>query len=480
MLARAAALLLVLAASGAVAATPGHEHHAEHPRTNMDATSGPFAVPIDGTAPAPAPGTVSITDLRAAPPGGAVRRFRLVADARHRFDGRSPGPVLRVRQGDTVVVRLVNRLAEGTAIHWHGIRLAGSQDGVPGVTQDLVRPGRRFTYRFTVPDAGTFWYHAHQNASRQVPKGLYGMLIVLPRAGAAPGLDLPVALHTYTRGGGGPSGGPIAVNGRLGVLRRAVAPGTPVRLRVLNSDNGPRLIGLAGVAFRVAALDGNDLAGPGELTDTQVPLAASGRVDLTFTMPGGPVALTVASVPDGPGAVSTPPRARVVLGDRVPALPALATLDLMTYGTPAADPLTGPADATYPMVIAPATGAMAYTINGATHPDVPTILVAPGQLIRIVIVNDDETVHPIHLHGHTFTVVAQDGVPPAGSPLHLDTLQVPPGHSAVIAFRADNPGLWMLHCHNLAHAAAGLDMMVDYVGVTSPFRMGGTIGNDPE
>jgi FtsP/CotA-like multicopper oxidase with cupredoxin domain len=196
------------------------------------------------------------------------------------------------------------------------------------------------------------------------------------------------------------------------------------------------------------------------------------------------VALTVASVPDEPGAAETPPRARMLLapgaGAAAPAVPRLELVDLLRYGTPAPDPLSGEADVTYPMVIRPASGPTAYTINAARYPHVPTMLVGEGQLVRIVVVNEDDTLHPIHLHGHTFAVVAQDGVAPQGSPLHLDTHQVPAGHSVVIAFRADNPGLWMLHCHNLAHAALGLDMMVDYVGITSPFEVDGMAGNHPE
>lgn len=313
-------------------------------------------------------------------------------------------------------------MASGTAIHWHGIRLVGSQDGVPGVTQDMVLPGKRYTYTFTVPDAGTFWYHAHQDASRQVPKGLYGPLIVLPAGGTGQAKDLFYSLHTYERGGGGPTGGPIAVNGDLGTVTKHIPPGTPVRVRVLNTDNGPRAIGLTGVPFKVVALDGNDLNGPIEINDTQVPVGASGRVDFVFTMPAAGVALSVASIPDAKGSVLVPPQPRVVFGSgAAPELPRLAMLDLLHYGTPAPDPLYAPADVTYPMVIAPTDGAVAYTINGTRYPHVPTMLVRRGQLVRIAIVNKDTTIHPIHLHGHTFSVVSDDNVQPTGSPLHLDT-----------------------------------------------------------
>ena len=101
-----------------------------------------------------------------------------------------PGPLLRVKQGDEVKVRLVNDLAEATAVHWHGVRLRNAMDGAPPLTQPPVGPGQSFDYRFVAPDAGTFWYHPPERAR----PGFYGMLIVdeadagrrRPRCGADP------------------------------------------------------------------------------------------------------------------------------------------------------------------------------------------------------------------------------------------------------------------------------------------------------
>ncbi len=89
-----------------------------------------------------------------------------------------PGPTLRVRRGDEVKVRVVNRLAQPTAVHWHGLRLDNRMDGVPHLTQAPIAPGASFDYRFTAPDAGTFWYHPHWHASEQLGRGLHGLLIV--------------------------------------------------------------------------------------------------------------------------------------------------------------------------------------------------------------------------------------------------------------------------------------------------------------
>ena len=94
------------------------------------------------------------------------------------YNGSSPGPEIRVRVGETVKVRLFNNLEEPTSIHWHGIRIDNAMDGVSGLTQDPVPPGGTFEYDFVAPDAGTYWYHAHNKSWNQVGRGLYGPLIV--------------------------------------------------------------------------------------------------------------------------------------------------------------------------------------------------------------------------------------------------------------------------------------------------------------
>jgi len=94
------------------------------------------------------------------------------------YNGVEPGPVLRLRQGTAFRATVENRLAENTTVHWHGIRLPNAMDGVPGITQQPIPPGGRFEYAFTPPDAGTFWYHSHDDSLVQMGRGLAGPLIV--------------------------------------------------------------------------------------------------------------------------------------------------------------------------------------------------------------------------------------------------------------------------------------------------------------
>lgn len=112
-------------------------------------------------------------------------------------NGRLPGPVLRVREGDTVTLRVTNRLPEMTTIHWHGVILPADMDGVPGISFPGIAPGETFTYRFTLKQSGTYWYHAH---TLHEQTGLYGALIVEPRMPdpVVAERDYPVILADWT------------------------------------------------------------------------------------------------------------------------------------------------------------------------------------------------------------------------------------------------------------------------------------------
>jgi FtsP/CotA-like multicopper oxidase with cupredoxin domain len=224
------------------------------------------------------------------------------------------------------------------------------------------------------------------------------------------------------------------------------------------------------------------------------------RADIQFTMPGsGAVSLVDGELHGQASALQGyfgSPTARfpsAVIGDgAAPALPAsvLSTLPLfdpLRYGTPAVDHATGGRfDATYPVVLDELPGfhdgrvELVHSINGQASPYVPPIVVHQGQVIRLHIVNQTGEYHPMHLHGHTMSVISRDGTRVQGSPIRLDTILVGPHQTWDVAFVADNPGLWMFHCHVLLHASFGMSMTVDYAGITTPFTMGSRSGNMPE
>jgi FtsP/CotA-like multicopper oxidase with cupredoxin domain len=109
----------------------------------------------------------------------------------------------------------------------------------------------------------------------------------------------------------------------------------------------------------------------------------------------------------------------------------------------------------------------AHTVNGQAAPDIPPQVVRLGDVVKFTIVNRSLAIHPWHLHGHHVLILSRNGHAPTGSPLWLDSFDVLPGDVWEVGFRADNPGIWANHCHNLAHAAAGMTLHLAYEGFTA-------------
>jgi FtsP/CotA-like multicopper oxidase with cupredoxin domain len=318
-------------------------------------------------------------------------------------------------------------------------------------------------YRFVANQVGTYWYHTHEVSDRGVRMGLYGTLVVTPRGAPVPGLDLTVPVHTFA--------GTTVLGSHDQPVEQRVAPGTPVRLRLVNTDNTPHRFTLTGTSYRLVAADGNDLSGPGDLTRVGLRLPAGGRYDLAYRAPDHPVALLVDDdrtrglrlAPDG--STGAPPSAADTAG--------WPELDLTRYGTPATTPFDVHSrfDRHFTLVLDRGVAwtdgrpRYAYTVNGEAFPSIPTEVVRQGDLVRLTVVNRSRDTHPWHLHGHRVLVLARDGHAPTGSPLWLDTFDVRPGEVWDVAFPATNPGLWMNHCHNLSHADQGMMLHLAYEGI---------------
>ena len=246
---------------------------------------------------------------------------------------------------------------------------------------------------------------------------------------------------------------------------------------------------LVGAPFKVVSLDGHDLNGPQWLNETPIPIGTAQRYDLLFQMPAhGSVALVAADANDPQHYLSAP---AVVFGQgAVPSkLPSVKQwFDLTSYGQPASAPITlhSHFDKKYSIVLAnkmgtsPGRMGMTYTMNGKVFPNIPMLMVKEGQLVEIHFENHSDLYHPMHLHGHSFIVLARNGKPLTGSPVRLDTVLVQPHSTYDIAFLANNPGIWMIHCHNFTHANWGMDMMVDYYGYSTPYTVGTASGNFPD
>jgi FtsP/CotA-like multicopper oxidase with cupredoxin domain len=181
----------------------------------------------------------------------------------------------------------------------------------------------------------------------------------------------------------------------------------------------------------------------------------------------------------------------VIIGPRGADVPAPAQpdeeLDLLTYGSPVPlgfDP--GQPSRRFDYVIGRRPGfvkgrpGMWWSINGHTYPNVPMYVVREGDVVVVRIENNSSEVHPMHLHGHHIVVLARNGVAATGSPWWVDSLNVLANETYDIAFVANNPGIWMDHCHNLKHAAQGMLAHLMYEGFDTPYRIAGPADNQPE
>ncbi len=399
------------------------------------------------------------------------------------FNGSAPGPVLRLAQGARLRQRLSNELDQPTSVHWHGIRIDNAMDGVPDLTQAAVAPGQSFDYDFTVPDAGTFWYHSHNRSTEQVARGMFGALIVEDADVPDIDADEVLVLNDWLLQGDGTLAGDFeapharAHAGRIGnvvTTNAAFDYALPVRrnqrlrLRLINASNARVFaLGLYGLEGWIMALDGMPLAAPRAVGDA-LTLGPGQRADLfvDVTADAGGEAFVYRLERDGPAA-----QARFVVADG----------SRTRRGAPAAlapnrEPALAPADQSETLVMNLEGGAMGrlqtarldgrmqsfdqlleanqfWSFNqivGMT--DTPFADVALGQTLRVDLRNDTAWPHAIHLHGMHFNELAADGTP---GPLR-DTVFLNRGERRQIAFVADNPGNWLFHCHMLSHAASGM------------------------
>jgi len=465
-------LLAVVAWSnspGPVAAQQPHQHPAEARMTPVGAEPGPRVLANLATA----PNMVEVA-LTAAParlpliPGQTTEVYA--------YNGRIPGPVLEVREGDRVIVRFRNELPESTTVHWHGIHLPFDADGSPF---HLVAPGGERVYDFTVQpgSAGTYWYHPHphHHTGQQVARGLYGGIIVradddpLPanlterllilsdnRFLADGSLDLP---DPHSREGrvdfeNGREGDILFVNGEV-MPTLTIRSGEVQRWRVVNASAGRFYrLALPGHTLLHVGSDGGLFEKPIEVDE--ILLATAERVELLVR---------------GTAAPGTQVRLRSLPYDRY--IPQTRPSDwnqprdlltLQYTGQPAMTPVAlpgslrpiPPLDASQ----ATATRVMVMTqgfINGRImEMERVDVSAAVGATEIWEVENLVGMDHPFHLHGFQFQVLNRDGVPePYRS--WKDTVNVP-GHSSVsFIVRYDNyPGKWMFHCHILDHEDHGM------------------------
>jgi len=437
------------------------------------------------------------------------------------LDGTVPGPQLWVQVGDRLRLTLRNQLPVETSLHWHGLQLRNDMDGAPGASSSAIPPGGSFTYDFTVPSTpGTYFFHSH--VGTQLDTGLYAPLVVedpvAPRdddtdavllfddwtnglgrspdqvlkdlkakgmagmggmAGGSGGMS-GMDMGGMDMGGGGMStlgadAGDVAypaylVNGRLPEAPYVLQarPGQRIRLRLVNAGSDTVFrFGVGGHRLTVVAADGQPVR-PVDVDTLQVAMGERYDVEITagtgvfplVAAPEGKDGMAMAVLRTAAGAMPNPADRPAELNGRLlsyrdlspaagQALPARAPDQVITVRL-GADPTD-----------------YRWTINGRSFDDSPgdpaashpsELRVHQGQRIRLVFQNATMMSHPMHVHGHTFAVLA-----PTSNGVRKDTVLVPPMGTVTVDLDADNPGQWMIHCHNAYHAAAGMMTILSYV-----------------
>ena len=419
------------------------------------------------------------------------------------YGGTLPGTLLRGNVGDVAEVLLRNELDVPTIIHWHGLSLRNDMDGVMGVTQQHVIPGSEFQYRFTLPSAGTHWYHSHSGL--QVDQGMYAPLIIddpsTPSvAGAEYDTEHIVVLDDWIDGFGATTSEVFnqlrcvpscANNSLLGSFRSdllggdagsinypeylwngratsdpetvTVAPESRVRLRIINAAAETVFhVAVGGHSLTLTHTDGNPthphdvdsvLLAVGERVDVIV-RASSGVWPMVALAEGkGASAFAILRTSDTSPATSPAPTAPSRLAEHDGLLLDYSAVNVAPdYELAFNDP-----DATVDVTLSGGNGNYRWRLNGDEYGKNGRIDVRQGQRLRVNLINTSNVWHPMHLHGHIFRV----GTAPNG-PLK-DSLLVRAGESRTVDVICNNPGQWMLHCHNAYHFEAGMAIPFSYL-----------------
>lgn len=430
------------------------------------------------------------------------------------YNGQIPGPLIRLKKGEGVKVRLVNKLDQPTSLCWHGVRIANAMDGVAGLTQPPVNPGDSLDYRFTPPDAGVYWYHPHvfPHSAEQIGRGLYGLLIVDEPDPPPVDHDLLVVLDDWALDAKGQIDGNFldkasaSHQGRIGPLltvngapapgaTMAVRPGARLRLRILNACSARiALLSFAALNLTVVAIDGQTSElfqpagtipiGPGSRFEVMadVPIEAGQAPAIMLRGDGAPDRTLMSFSTKGAALSAHAPVVRLptnpLLPTRIPLEKSLKR-DLILGGgadAPAFEPRQKPASKKEKIVAkrqktkldklesgaplnntAPNDPPWLWTVDGRGsdgYSGAPLFKVKKGNAVTLAFVNRTAFVQQMHVHGHVFRVLhdLDDG----WDPYWRESILVGAGKTKHVAFIADNPGKWAVESLILDRQVTGL------------------------
>jgi plastocyanin len=322
---------------------------------------------------------------------------------------RVPGPEIRVKEGDTVIIHLLNPNGLSHTIHLHGGLIPWEDDGVDYLTQFPVRTGEEYTYTYRNLKAGTYWYHCHVDGAHHIDFGMYGAFIVEERNPTVKyDRDYVVMLDEFDS---------CHVHGNTDPVRTPNDPDS-------GQESSADVVGQSDCYYRFLM---DNLAQNQAVTNT-------GQV-VNGTIPQG--------VKDTYCPAMVAAMANVPEPYRSNALVAAGCQPPHSHGTP--PPQQQPRQWWYETHPLYNPTYNTFVINGKAFPDTPVFPVREGEVVRFRIINAGSFVHTWHPHGHTMEVITKDGYPLAGGPQKMDTLAIAPGERYDYVMRMDNPGLWMIH-----------------------------------
>lgn len=393
------------------------------------------------------------------------------------YNGTLPGPLIRAKREDRIIVHFTNDLPEPTTIHWHGMRVPAVMDGAPGHSQPETGPGEGFTYDFTAPDAALFWYHPHVRSAEQVESGLYAPLLIddaEQELAHADELVLVLSDMQLNDAGAPPTGAPsdlnvlfgregnrLLVNGKVAPTL-TVRPGLLQRWRIVNTARSRYFqLALAGHSFRHIGGDGGLLEYP--IDAETVVLAPAERADVLIVPRGDPGSvLSVRWVPYDRGFGSVFNRPEEDLFYLRFAEPAAET-EQIPQTSREIEPLAMEEATVVDLRLTQTASGLAFNlgINDVPFGQSEPIRAAVGDTQVWSITNTMNFAHPFHLHGFFFQVLDKAGSPTR--PLQWkDTVDVPvDATTRFVVHYEGRPGMWMFHCHILDHADAGMMGMLE-------------------
>jgi FtsP/CotA-like multicopper oxidase with cupredoxin domain len=381
----------------------------------------------------------------------------------------SLAPVLRIKHGTELRLKLQNETTLPLSLRFHGMRGPNPMDGVAGLTQEPIAPGQAHEYRLTPPDSGTFLIRpcVLGGSAEPLERGLSGLLVV--EETTPPQVDQDIALlvddwrlnedgsltpfdKPNETAPAGRLGSWLSVNGKPTPERVEAPPGGRLRLRLGNACNARAMrLRLDGLKAYVIAIDGQPTS-TFEPLRASLPFAPGTRYDLLVDLAAEAEARgsVMALIGDGLPLIEI-----VTAGERRPALPPIAPLPANTK-LPETIKLQNATRRDVAIKGDPQAPNVPWTINGAAgNPSAaPLLKVKRGSPVVLALTNQSTLTQPMHLHGHSFRLLhtLDDG----WEPYFLDTVQVPENKTIRIAFVADNPGKWLLASTVMERFDAGL------------------------